>query len=114
MPAGKGNHEKVVRIEEIDVCPEDEPLFGPYDTKRILRRCEKDEIPEEWTTFDPPTFFCPLIKREVTPKECEGICLVVQDGVDLSILDQLTPRIELDFSQVAKCWQCDCPWPENR
>lgn len=110
VPAGKDNHEKVVRIEEIDVCPEDAPLFCPYETKRILRRCEKDEIPEEWTTFDPPTFFCSLIEREVTPEECEGICLVVQNGFDPSILDRFTPPIEVDLSQEAKCWQCDNPW----
>ena len=35
VPAGKNNQEKVVRIEEIEVCPEDEPIFNTYDTKRI-------------------------------------------------------------------------------
>lgn len=110
VPAGKNNQEKVVRIEEIEVCPEDEPVFSTYDTKRILRRCEKDEIPEEWMTFTPATFFCPLIEREVTPEECEGICLVVQNGFEPSILDKFTPHIEVDLSKEAKCWQCDNPW----
>lgn len=108
--AGKGNQEKVVRIEEIKAYPQDNPPFDPYSTKRVLRRCEVGEIPVKWTTFAPPTFFCPLIEREVTPKECEGICLVVQNGYDPSTLADFDPPIEVDLTKEAKCWQCDNPW----
>lgn len=113
VPAGKGNQEKVVRIEEIKVYPQDKPPFDPYSTKRVLRRCEVGEVPAQWTTFDPPTFFCPLIEREVTPEECEGICLVVQNGYDPSALDGFDPPIEVDLTKEAKCWQCNNPWFNN-
>lgn len=113
VPAGKGNREKVVRIESIKAYPKDKPPFDPFNTKHILRRCEENEIPPEWTIFDPPTFFCPLIEREVKPEECEAICRVVQNGDDQSTLDELDPPIEVDLTKEAKCWQCDNPWFNN-
>lgn len=114
VPAGRGHQEKVVRIEQVNVCPEYDFLFELNDIKHILRRCEEDEIPENWMTISPSTFCCPLIERSVTPEECRDICLVMQEGFEESILDRFTPPIKVDLSQESKCWQCDNPWLNDR